>query len=377
LLSARFHKAGWDFRIYTTAVKVFMAGENPYLASNLTESSGVYLPFIYPPSSLFLFYPICFLAGIVGYRVLWLLLLAASFFVVRSFDRSFQPFFFATIVTTGFMASYHNFRTGNVGLIELFFFCWAFKFIYEKKYSASTIFLNLTAWLKIYPILIGALFIFVKQPLQNKKKVILVLFLGFAIVFGSSLVLYPGLSVSNYKALSGKIEGQPSPADEIGGSSNPSSFLFIKETAERLFGMAQAVPVVLFLAYAGFIMWCLIRDAQRKDRDFAALFSIGTLAILLLLPRLKPYSLTLALIPVYFLMKDMGFRQKLWGLFIVGLLPLGLAAVYFVLRGLDLSSNWIGRQAFFLSGYRQLFSLLAAYIYLRRVHPRKVPPPAP
>lgn len=173
LLSARFHKAGWDFKIYTAAVKVFMAGENSYLVSNLTESSGVYWPFIYPPSSLFLFYPICFLAGIVGYRDLWLLLLVASFFIVRSFDRSFQPFFFATIVTTGFMASYHNFRTGNVGLIELFLFCWAFKFIYEKEYSASTIFLNLTAWLKIYPILIGALFIFVKQPLQNKEKVIL------------------------------------------------------------------------------------------------------------------------------------------------------------------------------------------------------------
>jgi len=54
--------------------------------------------------------------------------------------------------------------------------------------------------------------------------------------------------------LSGKIEGQPSPADEIGGSSNPSSFLFIKETAERLFG---AVPAVLFAAYAGFLFGVL------------------------------------------------------------------------------------------------------------------------
>jgi len=42
MLSARFHKAGWDFIIYTAAVKVFMARKNSYLVSNLTESSGMY-----------------------------------------------------------------------------------------------------------------------------------------------------------------------------------------------------------------------------------------------------------------------------------------------------------------------------------------------
>ncbi len=366
LLSARFQKAGWDFKIYAAAVRVFMAGENPYLVSNLIESSDVYLPFIYPPSTLYLFFPITFLAGIVGYRILWLLLLVASFFIVKSFDRSFRPFSFATMIATGFMASYHNFRTGNVGLIELFFYAWAFKFIYEKKYALSSIFINLTAWLKIYPVLIGALFIFLKQSLRAKMRLILMLSLGFAVVFGASLVLYPQLSVSNYLALRGKIEGQPSPSDEIGGSSNPSSFLFIREIGERFLGTDQTFPLAVFIIYAAFILWCLIRDSRRKDLDFATLFSIGTLAILLLLPRLKPYSLTLALIPVYFLMKDMDYRQKLWGLFIVGLLPLGLSAVYFVLREMDLSSIWIGRQVYFISGYRQLFSLLIAFIYLRR-----------
>ena len=40
---------------------------------------------------------------------------------------------------------------------------------------------------------------------------------------------------------------------------------------------------------------------------------------------------------------------------------------------MDFSSSWIGRQVFFFSGYRQLFSLLTAYIYLRRVRPSKIP----
>jgi len=72
------------------------------------------------------------------------------------------------------------------------------------------------------------------------------------------------------------------------------------------------------------------------------------------------------------LMRDIGYREKPWGLFIVGLLPLGLSFIYFVIRDMDLSSSWIGRQVFFFSGYRQLFSLLAAYIYLRRVRPSKI-----
>jgi hypothetical protein len=374
LVVVRYRSAGWDFSTYRAAVKVFQEGKDPYLVKNLLEYSDLGWPFVYPPSTLILFFPVVLLAGIIGYRVLWLLLLAASFFIVRSFDRSFQPFLFATIVTTGFMASYHNFRTGNVGLIELFFFCWTFKFIYEKRYALSAIFINLTAWLKVYPVLLGGLFIFLRKSVRSRIKSLIVLLVAFFVIGGSSLVFFPRLTLSSLGALTGRIDGQHSPADEMSGSSNPSSFLFLKDAGERLFGAVPAVPAVLFAAYAGFFIWCFIRDARRKDRDFAALFSIGTLAILLLLPRLKPYSLTLALIPVYFLMKDIDYRQKLRGLFIVGFLPLGLAVVYFVLRGLDLSSNWIGRQVFFLSGYRQLFSLLAAYIFLRRVRPRKVLP---
>ena len=369
----RYRGAGWDFSTYRSAVKVFQEGNDPYLVKNLLEYSDLGWPFVYPPSTLILFFPIVALAGVIGYRVLWLLMLAASFFIVRSFDRNFQPFFFVTVVATGFMASYHNFRTGNVGLIELFFFCWAFKFIYEKRYALSAIFINLTAWLKIYPVLLGGLFVFLRKPVKNRIKPLIVLLVAFIIIGGSSPLFFPRLIVSSLGALTGRIDAQHSPTDEIGGSSNPSSFLFIVEMTKNLFGTARAFPVVLFFVFAAFIIWSLMRYARGTEQDFTVLFSMGTLAILLLLPRLKPYSLTLALVPVYFLMREMDYRKKLAGLFIIGLLPLALSFIYFVLRETELSSSWIGRQIFFLSGYRQLFSLLAAYIYLWLVRPNKVP----
>jgi hypothetical protein len=370
---ARSGGAGWDFVAYRSAVMAFLDGRDPYVVENLMRYSDWSWPFVYPPSTLVLFYPVVFFAEIVGYRFLWFLLLAASFLIVRSFDRDHQPLFLATILMTGFMASYHNFRTGNIGFIELAFFGLAFKFVYGKKPALSAIFVGLAAWFKVYPALIGGAFVFGKGSIRDRIKPLFALFLVLVLIGGSSWVFFPRLTVSYLGALTGRISGQHSPVKEADGSTNPSSFLFFKEAGERYLGAIPGASTGLYILCAGLILGLFIREARREARDPVEVFSMGTWAILLLLPRLKSYSLTLALIPAYFLMKDLDTRRKLLTLFLIGFAPLGLAAVYFVLRDLDLSSSWIGRQVLFLSEFRQWLSLLAAFVYLRRIPPRRAP----
>ena len=367
LVIARSGGAGWDYIAYRSAVLAFLDGRDPYIVENLSKYSDWSWPFVYPPSTLVLLCPVVFFAEIVGYPVLWLLFLAASFLIVRSFDRDSQPLFLATILTTGFMASYHNFRTGNIGLIELALFCWAFKSLYRKKHTLSAIFVGLTAWFKVYPIMIGGLFVFRKGPLRGKIKPLFALVLVIVLIGGSSWLFFPRLTISYLGAVTGRIAGQHNPVKEADGSTNPSSLILFKEAGERYLGAIPGASTVLYVLCAGLILGIFIREARREGRDFLEVFSLGTWAILLLLPRLKSYSLTLALIPAYFLLKDIDTRRKLWAIFLIGFVPFGLAAVYFVLRDLDLSSSWIGRQVLFLSEFRQWLCLLVAFIYFCRV----------
>ncbi len=369
LALARSGGAGWDYAAYRSAVQAFLDGYDPYIVGNMSRYSGWSWPFVYPPSSLILFCPIVFVAEIVGYQALWLLVLAASFLTVRAFDPESKPLFLAAIMMTGFMASYHNFRTGNVGLFELAFFCWMFKFLYKKKYALSAIFLGLTAWFKIYPILIGGAYLFMKGSIRHKIKPVFALLLILALIGGSSLLFFPGLTGSYLGALTGKISGQHNPVKETDGSTNPSSLVFFKEAGARFLPRISGASTVLYLLFVGLILGLFICDSRRERRDLIEVFSLGTWAFLLVLPRLKSYSLTLALVPAYILMKNLDARRKLWAIFLIGFVPLGLAAVFFILKDADLSSSWVGRQLLFVSEFRQWLCLLAAYLFLRRSRP--------
>lgn len=362
----RLHGTGWDFKTYCSAVKAVEEGKNPYFLKDLKEYGEGYLSFLYPPSSIILFKVFCFFDKKVSYHFLWLLLLIFSFFLIKLCDKNFNSFFLMTLLITGFTATYHNFRSGNVGLLELFFFSFVFLFLIKEKYSLFAIFLNITAWLKVIPILYGGLFIFLKTSRLKKLKTLSFLLIIFVFINFSSYVFYPKIISSYYFSVTGKIDNQNSPLNEIGDFSNPSSLFFFKELFSRLFGLNNLISFAFFILFLALVilLFFIIRGQRIGNLD---LFSFGILSILLMLPRLKPYSFTLALLPIYFLTKDFDYKGKFWTITMASLLPLLLAMFSYFLKLFRLDSGFYD-QILFLSSYRQLFCLFALFVYiLKRV----------
>lgn len=337
LIGNCFKGSGWDFDIYCSAVKTLQSGKNPYLVRNLKEYSGgpMSFSFVYPPISLPFFKMICFINQRVSYHIIWILMLVATFLATRRIDKNFESWLLTTLLTTGFIATYWNLLTGNVGLIELFLFSVTYYWIIKKNYCLSALFLVLASTLKIVPLLFGGLFIFARLSKLDKFKIFSIIAASFASINLLSYILFPSLTSSYYLSIMGQM-GQHNPIFEGGGLNNPASFFLIKKISDLLFNHSFMVLLGLYILFVGFIAALLFNYVWRKKRDFVDIFSVGTLAVLIVLPRLKPYSFTFALLPMYFLLKDFDFKNKFWSILLISACPL---IFYTAGNFLDLSLN--------------------------------------
>ncbi len=326
--------SGWDFTIVCRAMRALEHGDDPYIVENLAKHAGddfgpARFPFVSPPVCIGLFRGLCFFNRFFSpgttYRIAWSLLLAASFlFIWRSTSRRRpgpEPLFLAALLATGFMAAYWNFLTGNFALIELALLSVAFYGVMRKKYYLAGAFLTVMGLVKFLPLLFGGLFLLLPGGKRTRAKVIALMLLLFVLVNLASYALAPGLMRSYYMAATGRLP-QYSPMQEGGSKWNPSLFFLVEEVAGRLSGNKAIAFPVLYGLYACFIVLAFLTYARREERAFADIFSLGVLALLLLLPRLKPYSFILALPSVYFLTRGLDMRGKFLTLLAVSAGPL-------------------------------------------------------
>lgn len=366
LIVIRFEDAGWDYYLYCSAIKAMEDGKNPYYTDNLMEySGGGKLSFVYPPLSVLFLKAVCFFDTKMSYFILWAVLIILTYFVIRSAGSNLEPLFIAVLLITGFRSTYYNFRTGNVGLLELFFFSFVFLFLKKRKHIFSTIFLNLTAWLKVFPILFGGLFIFLRSSKRNKAKVLSFVLIGFVLLNALSYFAFPSVISSYYLALMGKIENPHNHLKEEGGARNPSAFLFFKQFSQRLFGPNNAIYLVFFILFIVVVFALFSRYAMNKERSFLEAFSLGVLAILLVLPRLKPYSFTLALIPILFLTRDFDYKNKFYTILLASLIPLTFHGLNRFLVYFPENFLWLSTQLQFLLSYTDLFCLFAIFLFIQ------------
>ncbi|MCC7212733.1 MAG: DUF2029 domain-containing protein [Candidatus Brocadia sp.] len=321
-----FYCSGWDVNIYCAAVKVFNNNGNPYLIHELQKLSSGALPFVYPPISIYFFKILCYLICIfdskASYYFLWCLFLTGAFFIIRNNDKNFKPLLLILLFTTGFLATYWNYLTGNIGLLELFLLSICFSFAIKEKYYLAMFPLAFLALLKITPLALVSFFIFSGISKYSKLKVVsfgLILFIFFSSL---SYVLFPDITHSYYLSLMGKIENQNSPIYENGGIGNPSLFFLVKNIAETLFSNNFTIFLIIYILLIGFVFTLFLNYTLKKNRNFLEILSTGILFFLIVSPRLKPYSFTFALIPVYFLIKDFDVRYKFLSIFIVSVIPL-------------------------------------------------------
>ncbi len=138
-----------------------------------------------------------------------------------------------------------------------------------------------------------------------------------------------------------------------GGEFHPSILSLGGDVSRLIVGRTLLAPVI-YSAVVLAIGWDFVRRVLPAASSRKALALLAALAILLVFPRLKPYSFNMVLVPLYLLMKPLSAPRQLQLVGITGLFPL-LAALA--------EQSW---QPIWVFQYAQLFALAAAYVMLRR-----------
>lgn len=220
-----YNVSGWDFKTYHAAVKTHASGKNPYSVIDLKEHLGNRRhPFLYPPITLVFFNILHTMVNycnqIAGpktyYYFLWCVLLAAVFLIIRKADATFNPLFLIILLFTGFISAYWNFLTGNIGIVELFFFSLVFYYITKKNNYLSAFFLATIGIIKIIPLVFGSLFAFSKQSKAQKVRIFGVLASVFIASIIISYVIYPKLFFQYYESMIRQLSYHYNPLNEVG-----------------------------------------------------------------------------------------------------------------------------------------------------------------
>lgn len=360
LLLSRFRVSGSDSQIYYGAVKAWENGNNPYLLENIKQYSAGPFTFVYPPISIPFFKILHFGNPRVTYYLIWTIALVCTIAIIARADKKSDLFLLTVLLVTGFLATYWNYLTGNVGLIELLLFAMVFYGIIKEKYLISAVFLPLTAVLKIAPLLYATLFVYLKSDRVKIIKILATIFTLFVLISGLSYVLHPNISSTYYLSITGHFDQQHSPLYETGGVTNPSSLTLIRAFLERLLPNYMGLSILLYVLFIAVIIVMFYIFLSRGDRNFLEIFSIGVLAIMLILPRLKPFSFVFALLPLYFLTKNLDYKHKTLLILLASALPLvfyfsGDSWRLFWSPNLLVSGLW---------NYNQLLLLIAVFAFL-------------
>jgi len=212
--------------------------------------------------------------------------------------------------------------------------------------------LALTSLLKPIRILLLPLIVTAKVSKKEKAKLFFLGFLTFLFIYCLSWVLFPSIFMYYYLSITGQIEGQHSPIREEGGITNPAAFFLIRSFSMRFFGRSTAGFLILYPFYVCLIGMMFYHYHKYTKDLWKKSFLFGILAVMLIAPRLKPYSLILAIPSIYLLSKKFSIKQKFLVLGIISLFPLLLRLA--ATLGVSLGAVY---------SYNQLMSLFIIFLY--------------
>jgi hypothetical protein len=217
-----------------------------------------------------------------------------------------DPWMLAALLSGGFAAASWNFYTGNTGIIEFLAVAAALHGLVYKRHGVAKLALGLVSAVKLTPL--GFAVVFGAVMLRDRTRRELVVFgaglvAGFATIHVLSLLIGPAYEYSYVLQLTGLIPNQHAAIRETSaGASNPTLLLLLKNILKSLGASKAALTLVYGLLLAA-VAWQCYR-IWRRDPEPLTIWAFGMLLACLLLPRLKPYSFTYALLPVaYFSMR--------------------------------------------------------------------------
>lgn len=346
-------KSGWDMQVMCAAVKTYLNHDNPYLTDNLQQYTQYKLSFPYPILVMPLLKSAC--ANDPQYYLILLVTMYAALMIIAGMGARHNLWFLLCLMIAGFKNTQWLVYTRNIALLEMVIYFISSLFIYKRWGRWGNCFLGAAAFLKIFPLI----FCLLKSICDKNKLQTLAQTLGiFFILHIISYLLAPELFDSYVRIVAGFSNGH-APIKEVfrGGISNPN-LLSLSHNLLAPFISNKAAWVVGGLVYLMAVLslgriWLHFRRLHLSHND---IFSLGVLFIMIISPRMKPYSFFFAIPPVFFLTEEWSLKNKLWIIVLCCVFPVcaGIAA-------LGLHGNyWLGLYA----EYGQLYALIGCFVWI-------------
>jgi len=293
-------------------VDAFNQNKDPYILANIQDYVGDKLPYVYPPHMLIFFEIFYFIQNIDIYRLFIVLLLATSvYFIAKSEDKP-DYILYIVLLVTGFFSAYWNFLTGNFAIMSLFLISVMFYLIKKDKFKESAFVNGLMTSITLYPMIFSGAFLTLKRSYKEILTLIGIAGITFGAIFVVSYIFNPLLAQSFTQSLI----GNESQIKDTGGMSNPTPYLMFDYIAPNNILISGAISLI----YIGLVLGALYLFTKRNTDPFK-IYTFGFLSMFMLLIRIKPYSFIMAVVPVYFLIKDYSYKLKIAVLLSISLFP--------------------------------------------------------
>jgi hypothetical protein len=317
---------GWDYRVYMGAVDALNQNKDPYILDNIKEYVGDDLPFVYPPHTFILFEFLFLFQSIGVYRLFFAILILISAYLVWQIDEKHHYLFFITLLLTGFISIYWNFLTANDSIVFLFFTSVIFYCLKKGRITESAIATGLMASFSLFPILFSAIFLLIRQTLVERLKLICIAGGTLGAILVLSYIVNPSLMMSFIHSL----VSDTSRIYESGGMSTPTPYLMFGDITKGLGLGSPVFTAILSLLYIGAVLGSTYFFVMKNQGDMFKVYCLGFLAIFMILPRLKPYTFIMLVVPLYFLLKESSYKAKILVFSGISLFPMVVYLNYFI-----------------------------------------------
>jgi hypothetical protein len=344
-------ESGGDFRIYCAALRLTDQGRDPHDVASLEKEGAPFgLPLTNPATVLPLLRPVC---AREGYASVWILLVGATIVAVGLLDRHADWLLLSALVAGGLDAVTWMLRTGNIAVLELLLTGIAFAALMRRRDRTFGLGVGAAAFLKLTPAVLAAVPFAYRAPSAGLGAAAVAL-LTFVGLHALTLLVMPHAFIYYWSHMASGFGGFLGAEAIYGGITHPSLFSLLSDwtssiTGRRLF----AVP--LFVAIAGMVAIDLVCVTRRLStaQDGSIVMPLWALALLALMPRVKPYAFGLCLVPLYFAGKTLSSRRQIGLIAACCVLPLAAS----IMAARPASAR--------IFGYGQLFALLIGYFVVR------------
>lgn len=286
-----------DYILFCDATDGFFNEKNPYNMQEINQD----MPFRYPPISFFMFKIICNFSSLIIYSFLLIFITI----IVGMIDKKFDILYFLAILLTGFNAIYYNLANGQIAIIEALLLTIAILFIYQKNYGLSAVFIGIMAIFKTVPLAFLSLFLVLKKvKLKTRFLLFITGILTFILLHFFSIMFFP----KTYKNFIQFMFFSNYPYIDRAGIINPS-----------LYNIVGNFYIYLLIAFIIAIIYLFSKYYFLYNFEY---FNLGILMVILALPELKWYSLTISLVSIYFLTRKFNYFKKIICLSIVCIIPI-------------------------------------------------------